>query len=166
MGALVATLDNGQLNTAVEQSKRILDRLGQAGAEAGKKLDQVGRSTGLRSVGTEAGRARTGITGLTTAVGASGRAIGRSFVAGGRGIKSFASSVAGATTSVFNLRTAAVGLAASFSFGTVIGELRGFESTMAQVQGCYQGDGQRVRAAAGPGARTRPHNAVLRPGGG
>ena len=141
MGALVATLDNGQLNTAVEQSKRILDRLGQAGAEAGKKLDQVGRSTGLRSVGTEAGRARTGMTGLTTAVRSSGQAIGRSFVAGGRRITSFASSVAGATTSVFNLRTAAVGLAASFSFGTVIGELRGFEATMAQVQGVTRATG-------------------------
>ena len=141
MGALVATLDNGQLNTAVEQSQRILDRLGQSGAEAGKKLDQVGRSTGLKSVGTEAGRARTGVTGLTTAVRASGQAIGRSFVAGGRGIKSFASSVAGATTSVFNLRTAAVGLAASFSFSTVIGELRGFEATMAQVQGVTRATG-------------------------
>ena len=141
MGALVATLDNGQLNTAVEQSKRILDRLGQAGAEAGKKLDQVGRSTGLKSIGTEAGRARTGMTGLTTAVRSSGQAIGRSFVAGGRRITSFSSSVAGATTSVFNLRTAAVGLAASFSFGTVIGELRGFEATMAQVQGVTRATG-------------------------
>lgn len=138
---LTAELNNGQLNRAVEESRSKLDTLGRSGVEAGKKLDTIGRSRALVTTSNQATTARTRLSALTRSASAAGAAIGRSFVSAGRGLANFGRNATQAQGSLFSLQRAALGLTAAFSFGSVISELRGFESTMAQVQGVTRATG-------------------------
>ncbi|MGI9462395.1 MAG: phage tail tape measure protein, partial [Aestuariivirgaceae bacterium] len=142
MGALVATLNNGQLNTAVNQSEDLLKRLGITASRTGQDIDKIGAVTGLRRAGAGVADTQKKLTGLGAVAGRATGAIRTGFAGAVGGIRSFGSSINGATTSFLNLRGAAVSLTAAFSFGSVLSELRGFEATMAQVQGVTRATGE------------------------
>ncbi|MGI9498544.1 MAG: phage tail tape measure protein, partial [Geminicoccaceae bacterium] len=141
MATLTAELNNGQLNRAVQESLKLLERLAKAGVEAGQGIDKIGAGDGPRKAGAGIADTQRKMTGLGAAARRATGTIRSGFAGIGGGVRSFSSSIAGATTSLFNVRSAAAGLIASLSFGTVIGELRGFEATMAQVQGVTRATG-------------------------
>jgi len=141
MGALVATLNNGQLNGAVVQSQQLLERLKKAGTEAGQSIDKIGATNGPRQAGAGVADTQRKLTGLGSAAARTTGALRTGFAGAVGGIRSFRSSITGATTSFLNLRGVALSLTAGFSFGQVVSELRGFEATMAQVQGVTRATG-------------------------
>ena len=141
MTTLTAELNNGQLNRAVQESLRLLQSLGRAGTEAGQNIDKIGTTNGPSRAGAGVADTQRKMTGLGSAASRATGAIRTGFAGAVGGIRSFGSSITGATTSFLNLRGAALGLIAGLSFGSIVGELRGFEATMAQVQGVTRATG-------------------------
>ena len=141
MTTLTAELNNGQLNRAVQESMRLLQSLGRAGTEAGQNIDKIGTTNGPGRAGAGVADTQRKMIGLGSAASRATGAIRTGFAGAVGGIRSFGSSITGATTSFLNFRGAALGLVAGFSFGSVISELRGFDGVMGQVQGVTQATG-------------------------